>query len=81
MGVPLPPFFLEQKIKEGNQMAEDQSRYWTPNRTYEFVLKVGKKDITNDVHKITILTSLDVPYQTFIIDLILDANDLILDEF
>ena len=61
-------------------MAEDQSRYWTPNRTYEFVLKVGKKDITNDVHKITILTSLDVPYQTFIIDLILDANDLILDE-
>lgn len=61
-------------------MAENQSRYWTPNRTYEFVLKVGKKDITNDIHKITILTSIDVPYQTFVIDLILDANDLILDE-
>ncbi len=61
-------------------MAENQSRFWTPNRTYEFVLKVGKKDITNDIHKITILTSIDVPYQTCIIDLILDANDLILDE-
>jgi hypothetical protein len=61
-------------------MAQNQSRYWTPNRTYEFVLKVGKKDITNDIHKITILTSIDVPYQTFIIDLVIDANDLILDE-
>jgi len=61
-------------------MAENASRYWTPNRTYEFVLKVGKKDITNDLHKVTILTSIDVPYQTFVIDLILDANDLILDK-
>ena len=61
-------------------MAEDKSRYWSPSRTYEFALKVGKKDITNDVWKITILTSIDVPYQTFVIELILDANDIILDK-
>ena len=61
-------------------MAEDKSRYWSPTRTYEFALKVGKKDITNDVYKLTILTSIDVPYQTFIIDLVLDANDIILDK-
>jgi len=61
-------------------MAEDRSRYWTPSRTYEFELKVNKKDITNDVSKITILTSIDVPYQTFIIELILDSNDIILEE-
>lgn len=61
-------------------MAEDKSRYWEPSRTYEFALKVGKKDITNDVYKLTILTSIDVPYQTFIIELLIDANDLILEE-
>ncbi|MFW9871845.1 MAG: hypothetical protein ACFFG0_02000 [Candidatus Thorarchaeota archaeon] len=61
-------------------MAEDKSRYWTPTRTYEFALKVGSKDITNDVHKVSILTSIDVPYQTFVIDLIIDSNDFILEE-
>jgi hypothetical protein len=61
-------------------MAEDQSRYWTPSRTYEFALKIGKKDITNDVYKVTILTSIDVPYQTFVIDLMIDSNDIILEE-
>lgn len=61
-------------------MAEDKSRYNEPSRTYEFVFKVGKKDITNDVYKVTILTSIDVPYQTFIIELLIDANDLIVEE-
>lgn len=61
-------------------MAEDKNRYWSPSRTYEFALTVGKKDITNDVWKITILTSIDVPYQTFVIDLLIDANDIILDK-
>lgn len=56
------------------------SRYWTPDRTREFTLKVGTFDITNDLYKLTIMTSVDVPYQTFILELFLDPNDIILEK-
>jgi hypothetical protein len=61
-------------------MAQDKSRYWTPSRTYEFALKIGKKDITPDLYKLTILTSIDVPYQTFVLELFLDPADFLLEE-
>lgn len=61
-------------------MAQDNSRYWSPNRTYEFELKIGKIDLTPDLYSLTILTSIDLPYQTFLLQLFLDPTDIILDE-
>lgn len=58
----------------------DLSAYWVPDRTREFELKIEDVDLTNDVYKITILTSVDVPYQTFIIELFLDPTDVILEK-
>ena len=59
-------------------MAEDRSRYWSPSRTYEFVLKIGDIDLTPDLVSLKIYTSIDVPYQTFILQLYLDSADIIL---
>jgi len=59
---------------------QTQARYWVPSRTYDFQLKIGKKDYTNDLYKLTILTSIETPYQTFIVDMFLDPNDIILEE-
>ena len=61
-------------------MAQDNSRYWSPNRTYEFELKIGKIDLTPDLYSLTILTSVDLPYQTFLLQIFLDPKDIILDE-
>ena len=61
-------------------MAQDNSRYWSPTRTYEFELKIGKVDLTADLYSLTILTSIDLPYQTFLLQLFLDPKDIILDE-
>lgn len=59
-------------------MAENKSRYWSPSRTYEFELKIGNVDLTPDLISLTILTSIDIPYQSFILQLFLDPNDVIL---
>lgn len=61
-------------------MAQDKSRYWSPSRTYEFELKIGKKDITPDLYKVTILTSVDVPYQTFILEVFIDTHEFTLED-
>jgi hypothetical protein len=60
-------------------MAE-KSRYWSPTRTYEFEVKIGKLDLTPDLYKLSILTSIQVPYQTVILDLFLDPSDVIIQE-
>jgi hypothetical protein len=61
-------------------MPDDKSRYLSPSRTYEFELKIGSKDLTPDLMGVTILTSVDLPYQTFILELFVDPTDFILDE-
>ena len=61
-------------------MAEDRSRYWSPSRTYEFELKIGKVDLTPDLVSVNILTSIDIPYQTFILQITMDPNDVILEK-
>ena len=61
-------------------MAEDRNRYWSPSRTYEFELKIGKVDLTPDLVSVTILTSIDIPYQTFILQITIDPNDVILEK-
>jgi len=62
-------------------MAENKSsRYWSPNRTYEFELKIGKVDLTPDLYSVSIITSIDAPYQTFILKIFADPNDIILEK-
>lgn len=61
-------------------MANDKSRYWSPSRTYEFEMKIGDHDLTPDLINLVILTSIDLPYQTFILTVLVDPNDFILDE-
>lgn len=61
-------------------MAEDKKKYWIPSRTYEFNLKIGDLDMTNDLIKLTIITSIDMPYQTFVLDVFVDAHEFVLNE-
>ena len=56
------------------------TRFWSPSRTYEFEVKVADRDLTPDLYKLTILTSIDFPYQTFVLEFFLDSNDLILEK-
>lgn len=60
-------------------MANESARFLYSNRTYDFELKIGDYPPL-DVYKINILTSIDVPYQTFILELVMDPNDIILDK-
>lgn len=55
-------------------------RYWTPTRSYDFQLIIKNKDYTPDLQRVSILSSLTVPYQTILIDMFIDSNDLILDK-
>lgn len=58
--------------------SQDSSRYWSPSRTYEFELKIGKVDLTPDLVSLQILTSIDLPYQTFLLELLIDPTEIIL---
>lgn len=60
-------------------MATTQLRYWTPDQTYDFQLRIGGVDYTPSVERVTIITAIDKPYQTVIFDLFQDANELILE--
>jgi len=56
------------------------SRFWVPTRTYDFKLVIKDKDYTADLQRVVILTSLTTPYQTVLLDIFIDANDMILDK-
>lgn len=56
------------------------TRFWSPSRTYEFEVNVAGRDLTPDLIKLSILTSVELPYQTFVMDFFLDKNDLILEK-
>jgi hypothetical protein len=57
-----------------------RTRFWSPSRTYEFELKIGTRDLTPDLYKLSILTAIDFPYQTFQLELFLDPSDVILEK-
>jgi len=57
-----------------------KSRYWTPDTTYNIILKVGNIDLTPDLVSLRIITSIDLPYQTFMLQLFYDPNSMILNE-
>jgi hypothetical protein len=56
------------------------TRFWSPSRTYEFEVRIADRDLTPDLYKVSILTSVDLPYQTFVLEFFLDKNDLILEK-
>ena len=41
---------------------------------------IGSEDMTEKLNKLTILTSIDMPYQTFILDVYTESNEFILNE-
>lgn len=55
----------------------EKSRYWTATRGFELILKIGKIDLTPDLIEFSIITSINLPYQTFQIQLALDSDDII----
>ena len=59
---------------------EERSTYWNPSRNYEVSCKVGKVDLTNDLVQMSIVSSVEAPYRTYILDLFLDPDDMILEK-
>jgi hypothetical protein len=59
----------------------EKSRYWSPSRTYELILKIGKIDLTPDLISLTIISSVEMPYQTFLMDLFIDAKKFVREKF
>lgn len=57
-----------------------KKRFWTPSRTYDFQLFIKDKDYTPDLQRVSIATSITTPWQTIIIDLFIDSNDMILNK-
>ena len=55
----------------------EESRYWSPSRTFELILKIGKLDLTPDLIEFSIITSIDLPYQTFSLRFFLDPDTMI----
>jgi hypothetical protein len=59
---------------------QERSSYSNPNRTYELSCKVGKVDLTNDLVQMSIVSSVETPYRTYVLDFFLDAHDMILEK-
>ena len=59
---------------------EERSNYWNPSRNYELSCKVGKVDLTNDLEQMSIVSSVETPYRTYILDFFLDPDDMILEK-
>lgn len=59
-------------------MAEKE--YLENTRSYRIEMKIGKTDLTPDLVGLTIVTAMDLPYQTFFLDLIIDPISTIEEE-
>ena len=57
-----------------------KSKYWSPSRTFDITVKIGKIDLSSDLMEFKIITSIDLPYQTFILKLFIDTDDIILEK-
>lgn len=58
----------------------EKNRYWVPSRSYDIQLKIGELDYSQDIINMVLLSSVTTPYQTVILNLNLDPNDIILDK-
>jgi len=53
-------------------------QYWKPTGGYDFKLKIDDLDYSQDLARVKILSSITAPYQTILLTLNLDPNDIIL---
>lgn len=58
-------------------MVSKETQYYSSNMTFNLILKIGKIDLTPDLMEFSIISSLALPYQSFIVKLFLDPNDII----
>lgn len=58
----------------------ERSNYSNPSRNYKLTIKVGKVDLTNDLVQMSIITSVETPYRTYVLDFFLDPDDMILEK-
>ena len=56
----------------------EKKRFWTPTGAYDFNLIIDDLDYSQDLLNVKILTSITVPYQTVLLTLNLDPDDIIL---
>ena len=57
---------------------QQRDTYSSPSRNYELSCSVGKVDLTNDLVQLSIISSVETPYRTYIMDFFLDPDDMIL---
>jgi hypothetical protein len=56
----------------------EKKTHWNPTGSYDFKLMIEDLDYSQDLVKVKVLTSITAPYQTVILNLNLDPNDIIL---
>jgi hypothetical protein len=61
-------------------MATPYLKSWTPGTTYEFDLRIGDRDYSNDLYSVSIKSAINTPYQNVDLELYLDPNDIITDK-
>jgi hypothetical protein len=61
-------------------LSDNQVQGASAEQTYRFEIKIGSRDLSHDLYRFNIITSVQLPYQTFELGFVLDQNDLILDK-
>ena len=61
-------------------LSDKQVQGASAEQTYRFEVKIGSRDLSNDIYQFNIITSIQLPYQTFELGFVLDQNDLIIDK-
>jgi hypothetical protein len=59
---------------------DEVERRWVPTRGYDFELTIEGNDFSNDVMEVNILSSIEVPYMTVLINMNLDPTSLVLNK-
>lgn len=59
---------------------QNRSAYNQPTRNYALTCKVGKVDLTNDLVQMSIISSVEIPYRSYILDFFLDPDDMIIEK-
>jgi hypothetical protein len=57
-----------------------KTRWWIPTRTYDLQLSIKDIDYTVKLRRLSIATSITVPWQTVTLSLEMDSNDMVLDK-
>lgn len=53
---------------------------WHPELTYEFIVRIGDHDYSTDLVKLEIRSTINTPYQYFILDIFMDPKDILLND-